>query len=219
MKNHRNAYRAVEWVGIVAPVLFVAIFSMEGNIRPGYDPRSMYISALSLGPRGWIQMANFLLLGTLLGVFTWVMALGFWSEKPSRLGVILLGILSVLFFISGPFVMDPAGTSLEDSTVHGIIHGLAGGIVFLLMPVTIFAFLRLIRKDPQLHAIYGWSLVIGIVEAAAVLGFTIISKAPSLLDEFAGWMGLIQRSALVPFMVWLFIFALSLSARDKTRRS
>ena len=57
------------WAGIAGPVLFVSIFVIEGRLRAGYDSRSMYISALSLGPRGWIQMLNFVIFGLLLLAF------------------------------------------------------------------------------------------------------------------------------------------------------
>ena len=48
------------WAGIVGPVLFVAAFLVEGAIRAGYDPMRLQVSYLSLGDRGWIQVASFL---------------------------------------------------------------------------------------------------------------------------------------------------------------
>ncbi|MEZ4673189.1 MAG: DUF998 domain-containing protein [Caldilineaceae bacterium] len=62
--------RVSAWAGILAPLMFVTVFTLEGSVRPGYDPTSMYISALALGERGWIQILNFLILGLLLFVFT-----------------------------------------------------------------------------------------------------------------------------------------------------
>jgi len=57
------------WAGIIGPALFVAVFIMEGWLRPGYDPLSMAVSELSLGERGWIQVASFLVTGALFLVF------------------------------------------------------------------------------------------------------------------------------------------------------
>ena len=54
---------------MIAPVLFVAVFTIEGSLRVGYDPISSYVSELSLGPRGWIQIANFVVFGALVLVF------------------------------------------------------------------------------------------------------------------------------------------------------
>ena len=49
-------------VAAVGPPLFFAIAAVEGGIRPGYHPIAQPISALALGPRGWIQELNFALL-------------------------------------------------------------------------------------------------------------------------------------------------------------
>ncbi len=54
---------------MTAPVLFVAVFMVEGSLRPDYHPFSMFVSELSLGPRGWVQIINFLISRALLVVF------------------------------------------------------------------------------------------------------------------------------------------------------
>ncbi len=215
MKSTGNQRRLAGWAGMVGSALFVAVFTVEGWLRPGYNPLEMFISAVSLGPRGWVQIANFIILGLLLALFTWGVAREFRTGKASRGGVILLAIIALLFIVSGPFVMDPAGTPQSQASVHGTIHGLAGGIIFLLMPISIFVFLRRFRVDPGWRSLRVWTLVLGIIEAAAVLIFIIVSKAPDLQNALTGWLGLIQRTALVPFMVWLFVFALGLLKRGK----
>jgi len=73
--------RLAAWAGILGPVLFVAIFTIEGWLRPDYQPLSTYVSALSLGPRGWIQMTNFVVFGILLLAFTRVLAAEFKDGK------------------------------------------------------------------------------------------------------------------------------------------
>jgi hypothetical protein len=202
--------RLAAWVGVVAPALFVAVFTIEGAFRPSYLWRSTFISALSLGPRGWIQIANFVLLGVLLLAFTGGVASELRDGKASRGGPILLAIISILFIVSGPFVMDPMGTPLDQATIHGTIHGLAGGIIFILMPVTCFVFLRRFRTDPDWVSLKGWTLALGTIVAAAVVLLTVASKSPNLAVVFQGWLGLIQRIIIVPFMLWIFLFALRL---------
>jgi hypothetical protein len=202
--------RLAAWAGILGPVLFVAIFTIEGWLRPGYNPLSTYVSALSLGPRGWIQMANFMILGVLLLVFTRGVAYEFRTGKASRGGPILLAVIAILFMVSGPLVMDPMGTPLDQVTIHGTIHGLAGGIIFILMPISCFVFLSRFRVDPDWRSLQWWTLALGIIIAAAVILLTIASKMPALLNVFNDWLGLIQRTIIVPFMLWLFIFALGI---------
>jgi hypothetical protein len=210
-----NTRQIAAWAGIIGSALFVGVFTLEGFLRPGYDPLKMYISALSLGPRGWIQIANFIVFGMLLLVFTRGIAAEFQTGKASRGGLILLTIMSILFVSSGPFVMDPTGTPQNQATIHGTIHGLAGGIIFLLMPISCFVYLRRFRVDPNWQTFQGWALVFGIIEAVAVLIFTVASKLPEAQNVFTDWLGLIQRLALVPFMFWLFVFALELLRRSQ----
>src|SRR5450759_1070787 len=101
----QNQFRKLSaWAGILAPIIFVGVFTVEGVLRNGYDPMRMYISVLSLGNRGWIQISNFIVLGLLLFIFTLGLSKEFQTGKASRGGIITLYIISVLFFISGPFV-------------------------------------------------------------------------------------------------------------------
>ena len=212
--NKWNRQRLSRWAGVIAPPLFVLTFTLEGWLRPGYDPRAMYISALSLGPRGWVQIANFLQLGFLLLIFTRALPDAFANQKAARRSAVLLTILALLFLLSGPFVMDPDGTPPDRMSVHGLIHGLAGGIVFLLMPVTIWVFLPALRVRAPKSALAHWTLTLGLFDALAVLFFTVASKSPQLQIVFTGWFGLIQRAALVPFMAWLFLLAIDLLGKN-----
>ena len=205
-----NKKQLPAWAGVIAPILFVKAFLVEGWLRPDYDPISMYVSALSLGPRGWTQISSFLIFGALLFLFTRGIAAEFPDGKASRGGLTLLTIIASGYFLSGPFVMDPMNTPLDQATVHGTIHGILGGIVFLLMPISIFVYLRRFRIDPRWQSIQGWTLWLGIICAVADIFFTVVSKSPNLQITFINWFGLIQRSVIIPFMVWIFVFALAM---------
>ena len=52
--------------GLAAGPVFVTAFLVEGAIRDGYRPSRHPVSSLALGPRGWIQIANFAVTGTLV---------------------------------------------------------------------------------------------------------------------------------------------------------
>jgi hypothetical membrane protein len=204
--NHKQ----FAWAGIIGPSLFVAVFTLEGWLRPGYDPIKMYISELSLGSRGWIQITNFVVFGLLLFMFTRSIAAEFKSGKASRGGIILLTILSVCFLLSGPFVVDPANTPRNLMSFHGTLHGIFGGIVFSLMPLICFIFLRRFKEDAKWRFLKWRTLVLGIIIASAVVLLTAATKFPDTQNILKEWLGLIQRTAIVPFMIWLFIFALGL---------
>jgi len=215
-KTTMNQRQLAAWAGVIAPALFVTVFTLEGWLRPGYEPLKMYVSALSLGPRGWIQIVNFIVFGTLLLVFTRAIAAEFQSGKAARGGSILLTIIAICYLASGPFVTDPAGTPQNQMTLQGMLHGIFGGIVFSLMPVSCFVFLRRFREDPKWQFLQWWTLALGTIIAVAVLLLTVATKLPAAQNVFNEWPGLIQRTAIVPFMIWLFIFALGLLRRSKT---
>jgi hypothetical protein len=212
MKNKTSKYLLfAAWSGMIGSAVFVAVFLLEGWIRPGYNPWAEYVSALSLGSRGWVQIANFVLFGALLIGFTRAVAFEFPNGKASRWGLILLTIIAIGYFFSGPFVMDPASTPLADASFHGTLHGILGGIVFLLMPITIFVFWRRFHSDQKWQFLQGWTLVLGSLCAAVDIYFSIVSKIPILLTSQSPWIGLIQRGVILPFMIWVFVFALGMT--------
>ena len=46
--------------GVLGPVLFIAVFLVEGATRPGYSAWHNHVSLLATGDGGWMQVANFL---------------------------------------------------------------------------------------------------------------------------------------------------------------
>jgi Protein of unknown function (DUF998) len=75
---------------MTAPALFVALFTAQGWMRAGYDPASMFVSELSLGPWGWVQIANFVITGLLLIWFASGVRAIFPAGKAARVGPLLL---------------------------------------------------------------------------------------------------------------------------------
>jgi uncharacterized protein DUF998 len=69
----------------VFPFLFAALVIVEGLLQPEYSHVSMPISALAAFPYGRIQVANFLVAGTLLTLFAVVQHRG---VRPTKRGVL-----------------------------------------------------------------------------------------------------------------------------------
>jgi hypothetical membrane protein len=134
------------WAGMIGSALFVATFTIEGWLRPGYNPVEMYVSELSLGPRGWIQIVNFVIWGLLFFFFSYGVAHEFRTGKASKAGPVLLAIIAFSFFISGPFVTDPATIFSNQTTWHGVLHGIFGALVFSLAPVSCIVFFAVFAR-------------------------------------------------------------------------
>ncbi len=191
------------WAGIIAPMLYVPIFVIAGLLRLGYDSRTMYISALALGPHGWVQILNSALFGLLLLVF----ARGISAATLSRTGHALLTIIGFGFIILGFFVTDPAA---GQRTIHGSIHQIIARIVLFLAPVSCFAFLPRFRQQKKWRRLVWTTRAAGTMVAIAVATLAIATMTVAGRSAFTPWVGLLQRAVVVPWMAWVLIFALSL---------
>jgi hypothetical protein len=195
----RRRLRLAAVAGMTAPVIFVTVFTVEGALRSGYHPVSMFVSELSLGPRGWVQIANFLITGALLVVFGRAAA----PRLGGGAGPILLQIIGVSLMASGPFVTDPSAL-FDQHTVHGLVHGVFGAVVFSLAPASCLVFSRRFRRDPAWRGLASWSLTVGVALVVGVIVLKVAQQPGSVL--FAG-RGVVQRVVLVTFMGWLFTVA------------
>lgn len=201
---------------MIGPALFVLTFTIEGWLRPGYDACSMFVSELSLGPRGWVQISNFVLFGLLFLAFSRGVAREFRSGATSSAGPILLTILGCGFLASGPFVMDPVSTPREAWSGHGTMHQLLGALVFSLMPVSCLVFWRRFRADLSWQPLRSWTLAAGIVIVVSiVLMKTGLSEPTATPGRLRAWVGLLQRIALVCYLAWIIGFAQHLVRRAR----
>jgi hypothetical protein len=202
---------------MIGSALFIAIFSLEGLLRQGYDPRSTFISELSMGPRGWIQILNFIILGISFLLFARGVAAEFREGKASRWGPILLYMIGFSFLVSGPFVTDPASTPRDQMSMHGYVHAIFGALVFSLSPVSCFVFWRRFRQDPNWIHLHGWTLAAGIITTTATIMLSAATKTLAQPNPFTPWNGVIQRMVIIPYLIWIFTFAYGLRARGEAK--
>ncbi|HEV8191603.1 MAG TPA: DUF998 domain-containing protein [Ktedonobacterales bacterium] len=146
--------------GTFGGILFAAVYLVEGATRPGYDAREQAISALSLGPGGWVQQVNFIIFGALAfaSAFGWRIAL-----KPGTSVMwypILKGITGIGLVIDGFFSQDPAagypvGAIVGAPTAHGIVHNLFAFVAITALAVSSFVLAR--RSSRRYAASSMWS--------------------------------------------------------------
>lgn len=193
---------------MIGPILFVAIFLIEGWLRPGYDPIHMFVSELALGARGWIQIANFLVYGMLFLIFARGVAAAFATRPASGVGSSLLTLNAIRTIGVGLFVTDPAATPFQTMSWHGTLHLLLAAIAFVLWPLTCFVFYRRFRVDPAWRPLAGWTLFTALSTALLslllIVGSAPVASAPNLLNAGAG---LIQRTSIITFAAWQFAVA------------
>src|SRR2546426_12804329 len=57
------------WPGIVGPILFTVVYTLDGWFQPHYSAIAQPVSYLSVAENGWIQIANFIVLALFVILF------------------------------------------------------------------------------------------------------------------------------------------------------
>lgn len=184
------------WIGALGAAAFVAVFLVDGATRPGYSPTRHTVSALALGPRGWLQRTNFVVCGAAIAAGS----VGLLLDGEHRMLSLALTILG-LGLVASVIPMDPMrgyppgtpeGDPAEFSRAHAMHDG-AGAVVFFSLPV--------------IAGISAFALP-GVIWTVAGIVLTLVLMAT--LSAFTrGWSedspttGTAQRAALVPGLLWV----------------
>ena len=203
--------RALLALGAAVPVLFLAVSTLLGIFDPGFDVMTEPVSALAWGPLGWVQTANFYV----LGAATLAFAVGLYRDLGGRgrIGAsILLSISGLALIVAGIFKGTPPGA---EPTPSGMIHGMAFFWTFIPLP-TAFALtaLRLkVERGWGAHAVYSAampSVVFGLVVIYGVLG-----SDPG--DPLFPVGGILNRVLIALAFGWVTITAARLARNTKVR--
>lgn len=183
--------------GLVGAALFVLTFLIDGATRPGYHPVRQPVSALALGPRGWVQTANFVVCGLLITAAS----PGIYQAAGSLWLAGLVAVFGLALVASGVFPMDPMrgyppgtpeGTPTKTSRNHQL-HDWAGMVVFAALPAAALA-AALVLTDTL------WAVGSGVVAAVLVVFFLWFGTAWEADDPRAG---LVQRGMIITGWCWL----------------
>lgn len=193
---------------ILGPFLIIVIL-VEGALRKGYYPMRQPGSALAMGPRGWIQQANFFITGTLAFMYALGLHLSLNGFTDSIVLPILVCIFGIGFIGAGIFVTDVTGLpedryKLVQRTRSGLLHDLFAVPVFgwLFIAFFVYAYLS-IEAGHWGFAIY--SLLSALVFTPS---FLLSGAGFSGVPKFAPFGGLFQRIAICVGLIWFSIVAL-----------
>ncbi len=193
--------------------MFVTVFLVEGARRADYRPLRHPVSALSLGPHGWVQVANFSAAGTLYIAGAAGLLRVPDATMSTRLGPTLIGGAGLGLLASAVFATDPvsgyppetpdASTGQTSSMTR---HGLASIPIVVGLPAAALVYARRFHQggNPRwalYSAISAASMVVDFAAAAAGFGQT-----PTLVDRA----GLFQRASIITAFAW--VTALSVRA-------
>lgn len=199
--------------GVIGAVLFVTVFLLDGATRPGYRPTDHPVSALSLGARGWLQTANFVVTGLLMVAAAVGVRMVWQTGRGALLVPVLLGVFGVALLLSGVFRMDPMrgyppgaphGTPEDLSRAHRW-HDNAGLLVFTSLPAACFASAWRFADEPAA----GWAIYSAVAGAIFVVLFFRFGVAWERASPGAG---LLQRLTIVVGWSWVALVCSKLIA-------
>ena len=193
--------------GLAAGPLFTATFLAEGAVRDGYRPLRLPVSSLALGPRGWIQTANFTVTGALTLAGAAGLRLAGDRLAGGRAGPILVaaagaGLIGAAAFPTDPIGGYPPGTPEMPAAFSrtGTAHNLAAVPVFFGLPAAAAAYgVRSWRsgQSPS-FAVYCAATAVT-MPAAMVLAGAGFGQSSRL----GGYGGLFQRASIITGFGWL----------------
>jgi Protein of unknown function (DUF998) len=201
--------------------LFVTVFLVEGARRADYSPLRHPVSALSLGPGGWAQVANFSAAGALYvagatGLFR-VPDDAIGTRWGSTLvGAAGLGLLGSAVFATDPVSGYPPGDPDTPAEVapgeHGpgehapgeqsvamTRHGMAAIPIVLGLPTAALAYARRFRRagEPQ------WALYSAGTAASMVVNFVLAAAGFGQRPGLVNLAGLFQRASIICAFTWV----------------
>ena len=190
--------------GAAAAVVFVAILLIEGSVRTGYDPVYHTGSELELGDRGWLQRANFFVMGA--GVFAF--AVGVQRALDSRIGAVLLGFFGFGLVLAGSFAPDPVrgyppGAPI-DRDAHlswqAQVHDVSGPVMFLALFGACLAVAGRLEGGWRMYTM--WTAAAGLVMTV----WTAIAYRQDAANT-----GLVQRGLILVYWSWIAVLAIYLT--------
>jgi hypothetical protein len=187
--------------GIIGGPLFVIAFLVLGAARKGYDPMRQPVSALAMGPNGWLQQVNFWVTGALmLGA---ACGLRLTAHRYSLWGPLLIGVFALGLLGAGLFVTDITGLSGTPErslrTRQAVLHDLFSFIAFVSLIAACFVFSRLYSAAGR----PGWSAYCAVAGALLAVGFVLFARGFSGSGRLAPVSGLLQRLTIAIGWLWV----------------
>jgi len=187
----------------VASFLLTAI---QGCYREGFDPWQQAVSALSLGPDGWLQMINLTAFGLVLltTVGAWHRILG--GARGGRSYPLLTALVGLAFVGVGVIPQDPApgynpdGVLLAAPTPLGLAHLTIAGVAAISSVGGLLVMARRFARDPLWRHWPLYSSLTALTVVACVIVYGVWSLQPT------GFAGTFERAAMIAPMLWMFTF-------------
>lgn len=177
-KSTSRATRLLLVGAVVATPLFLGLWAIQALTREGFRPTFHPMSLLALGEGGWVQIANFIVVGLLIAGGGIGVGRTLDRGRLTRWVTVCIGLMGLGLVLAGIFVTDagagfPAGAPAGAPAMswHGTIHQV--GFVLTQLAFVVVAALLAVRFGRTRQR--GWMTASIVALLAAVL-------APALGD-------------------------------------
>ncbi|KAA0233435.1 MAG: hypothetical protein JJLCMIEE_02150 [Acidimicrobiales bacterium] len=192
--------RVLGALGVIGPVVFLALAVITAQRWPGYDGVDDFISELAAAgaPDARLMQGGFLVLG--IGVTALAAALdrvsfvvGGGSAVPLMLVVVAVGA-----FGAGFFQCDAGCPPSADGSWENLAHALFSIAFFVVVTAAIVLTAYRLRGDRDERVYHVYSLVTAVILIPLLVAFP-------LMDNTTSYVGVVQRVVVVAQLVWLAI--------------
>jgi hypothetical membrane protein len=192
-----SARRALATAGAAGPIVFLAVTVLAGLLTPGYDIRDQSVSELAVGAHGWLQTANFVVLGAAMTAAALALATG---RRGSRSAGALLaaagaGMVAVGFF--------PTDLAAGPQTSHGAVHDTVSLGIFLALIAAPALHGRALRRAGVQPRIAWYSTLTAGTVFALFAGFAVF--AGDVGDPLHSASGLLERLLIAAALAWVTV--------------
>ncbi|MER5388251.1 DUF998 domain-containing protein [Saccharopolyspora sp. NPDC002686] len=199
----------------MAPLLFIVVILIQGELRSGYDPLHHWGSELSLGDQGWIQIANFIAIGALTITF----AVGLRRVLAGGPGAAAIPLLTGAFgleliiqgiFTADPYVGYPVGSKgTTDYSLSGWVHNLNMFPTFAALTAAVLAVAYRSARNREL----AWAVLSVIVAILIPAAIVVAANSFDMDTQVGRYHGLWQRIGLGITGIWYALYAVRLLRR------
>jgi Protein of unknown function (DUF998) len=196
---HRNVVLAIMGA-------FVVVVTVEDILRDDVSATRHWVSHLSLGRWGWINIAALAVLGAaIISAAPAVRSVSTGRWAPRWVITTGVGLITAAVFVSDP----PPGTVYAESvTWHGQLHDVGGGLTFVDLFATAVTTRRLV-SGPW-GALVAALIATAWVAASAMAAVSFTDDGPNLPG------GVAERIALGTGLAWFAVIVTTITRRTKS---
>jgi hypothetical protein len=147
--------------GVIAGPIYVGVVAVQAATRAGFDPTRHEASLLANGALGSIQIANFLVTGTMTIAAAVGIRRAFGSGAAATWGAALIGGYGGGLIAAGVFRADPSlgfppgtPTGRVEVSWHGALHLVSAGIGFACLIAACVVLATRFARDEERN--WGW---------------------------------------------------------------